>query len=139
MSLDRLKQVWQAESSQVKVTYDSEQLAQEVQQSQDAFRSMILWRDTLEVLAALVMIPVWIALGVATSSPWTWYLGIPAFLFIAGFLLIDRKLHPQRPSEPGEPLLFYVKESLAQVEHQIWLLRNVFWWYLFPCCLAFAA
>ena len=139
MSLDRLKQAWLAETSQVKVTYDSEQLSLEVQRSQDAFRSMIFYRDLREVLVALVMIPVWIALGVGTSSPWTWYLGIPAFLFIAGFLLVDRKLHPQRPCEPGEPLLFFAKESLAQVEHQIWLLRNVFWWYLFPCCLAFAA
>lgn len=139
MSLDRLKQAWKAETSQVKVDYDAEQLSQEVQQSQDSFRSMILWRDTREVLAALAMIPVWIVLGVATSSPWTWYLGIPASLFIAGFLIVDRGLHPQRTSEPGEPLLFYAKESLAQVEHQIWLLRNVFWWYLFPCCLAFAA
>ena len=84
MSLDRLKQAWQAETSQVKVTYDSKQLSLEVQRSQDAFRSMIFYRDLREVLVALVMIQVWIALGVGTSSPWTWYLGIPAFLFIAG-------------------------------------------------------
>lgn len=38
-----------------------------------------------------------------------------------------RKRHPQRPSEPGEPLNFYAQEALTQVEHQIWLLRNVFW------------
>jgi hypothetical protein len=25
-----------------------------------------------------------------------------------------------------------VERSLVQVEHQIWLLRNVFWWYLLP-------
>ena len=29
-----------------------------------------------------------------------------------------------------------MESSLAQVEHQIWLLRNVFWWYLLPLALA---
>jgi hypothetical protein len=54
-------------------------------------------------------------------------------------MLVDRRLHPQRPSDPGEPLLFYVKESLAQVEHQIWLLRNIFWWYLLPPSISIMA
>ena len=47
--------------------------------------------------------------------------------------------HPQKPSEPGDPLLQYVKESLTQVEHQIWLLRNIFWWYLLPPSLSIMA
>ena len=32
-----------------------------------------------------------------------------------------------------------MNSSLAQVEHQIWLLRNVFWWYLLPFTLAILA
>jgi hypothetical protein len=55
-----------------------------------------------------------------------------AFIWVAGFILVDRMRHKQKPSEPGEPLLDSVKESLSQVERQIWLLRNVFWWYLLP-------
>jgi magnesium-transporting ATPase (P-type) len=40
--------------------------------------------------------------------------------------------HKEQPSQPGEPLLQSVQESLTQVEHQIWLLRNILWWYLLP-------
>ena len=29
-----------------------------------------------------------------------------------------------------------MESSLAQVEHQIWLLRNVHWWYLLPLALS---
>lgn len=47
-------------------------------------------------------------------------------------MVVDRRRYPQRSSDPGEPLMVYVNESLSQVEHQIWLLRNVFWWYLLP-------
>jgi len=32
-----------------------------------------------------------------------------------------------------------VKESLTQVEHQIWLLSNVFWWYLLPFTISILA
>ena len=47
--------------------------------------------------------------------------------------------HKRKPSEPGDPLLESVKESLTQVEHQIWLLRNVFWWYLLPFTISILA
>ena len=45
---------------------------------------------------------------------------------------MDRIRHKQKPPEAGVPLLDSVRESLTQVEHQIWLLRNVVWWYLLP-------
>ena len=85
-----------------------------------------MWRDVREVGTSLVMVPVWLALGIGLSLPWTWYLTVPAMLWIAGFMLVDRKRHPRQASEPGEPLLIGANKSLAQVEHQIWLLRNVF-------------
>ena len=57
--------------------------------------------------------------------------------------VVDCRLHAggplaakQRPLEAGDPLSRRVESSLAQVEHQIWLLRNVLWWYLLPPGLA---
>ena len=85
------------------------------------------------------MMPVWFYLGITLSLPWTWCLTVPALVWVAGFILVDRKRHPQKPSEPDEPLLDSVKESLTQVEHQIWLLRNVFWWYLLPFAISILA
>ena len=139
MSLDKYRQAWKAEASRMQVTFDVELLSKEVQNSHQSFRSMIFWRDVREVGTALVMLPMWFAMGIGKSLPWTWYLTVPALIWVAGFLLVDRKRHPQQSSEPGEPLLFYVKESLTQVEHQIWLLRNVFWWYLLPFVISIMA
>ncbi|HUP77156.1 MAG TPA: hypothetical protein VM260_01255 [Pirellula sp.] len=139
MSLDKCQQAWKAEASKVQVTFDADWLLNEVQHLHSAFRSMIFWRDVREVGMSLVMIPLWFAMGIGMSLPWTWYLTVPALLWIAGFMLVDRRRHPQRSGDPGEPLLYYVKESLAQVEHQIWLLRNVFWWYLLPPSLSLMA
>ena len=64
---------------------------------------------------------------------------VPALVWVAGFLLADRLRHPRRPPDPGEPLVRCVEASLAQVEHQIWLLRNVGWWYLLPLAVPMLA
>ena len=139
MSLDKYQKAWEAESSEFQVTYDVDLLSKEVQRSHRSLQSTLFWRDVREVGTSLLTIPVWIVIGISLSLPWTWYLMVPASLWIAIFMLLDRKRHSQYRSEPGEPLMFYVKESLSQVEHQIWLLRNVFWWYLLPPSISIMA
>ncbi len=132
MSLDKFQQAWNAEASRERVAFDSDSLSKEVERSHVAFRSTVFWRDVREVGMSLVMIPIWFVLGNLIPVPWTWWLTVPVMLWVAGFMLWDRKRHPQHLSEPGGSLLFCANESLAQVEHQIWLLRNVFWWCLLP-------
>jgi|GEM_PF-200555 len=139
MNLDEYQKAWKANAGQMNVKIDVDSLSKEVQQSHGSFQSMIFWRDVREAGGSLLLIPIWFAIGIPLSLPWTWYLTVPALIWVAGFFVVDRRRHPQRPSEPGEPLLYYVKESLTQVEHQIWLLRNVFWWYLLPFCISIMA
>lgn len=139
MNLEHYKEVWQSEASDVRITFDTEKIEKAVRQSQTAFQDMIFWRDVREVGVSLLMIPLWIVLGVTLKMPWSWYLTVPACLWIAGFMLVDRRLHPKGSSDAGEPLVFYARKSLADVEHQIWLLRNVFWWYLLPFSISLLA
>lgn len=135
MSADDYQKAWRAESEQTRVTVDPELLRMKVQQAHQEFRAMILMRDIREVVVALVMIPLWLYFGSVTSQPWTWYLTVPALLWIMGFIIIDRLRHKQRTGLPGDSLVESAAESMRQVEHQIWLLRNVFWWYLLPCTI----
>ena len=140
MNPDNLKQAWQTQTSQTRLTMDSELVLEVVRRQQQCFTAGIFWRDVREVGLSLLMVPLWIYLGVKQSLPWTWYMTVPALLWIAGFMLADRMRHKRQPPEPGEPLRQRVESSLTQVEHQIWLLRNVHWWYLLPIalsCLAF--
>ncbi len=139
MTLDKFQKAWKAEAAQVRLSFDEELLTQRLKESHSDFQSMIRGRDTREIGMALVMIPIWIVMGLAFSLPWTWYLSIPALAWTAIFMWFDRKRHPQTSADAGEPLSFYVEESLKQVEHQIWLLRNVFWWYLLPYSISIAA
>ncbi len=139
MEPDKYQQAWQAQSSETHVTIDADLLLKEVQHNQRNFRATIFCRDFIEVGVAIVLLPCWFYAGIRYSLPWTWYLTVPALVWVAGFVLVDRKRHPQQQSEPGGPLLKSVKESLTQVEHQIWLLRNVFWWYLLPFTISILA
>ena len=81
---------------------------------------------------ALVLIPVWIIIGISTPQPWTWYLMIPGLLAVTAFLILDRRRERRRAPEPAGPLRAYLVASLAAIDHQIVLLRNIFWWYLLP-------
>jgi hypothetical protein len=139
MNPDDFKQAWRTQSSQTRLAIDAELLLEKVQRNHRSFTAIIFWRDVREVGTALLMIPVWLFLGVRFSLPWTWYLAVPAMLWVAGYMLVDRIRHRQQPSQPGEPLRNCVQGSLAEVEHQIWLLRNVVWWYLLPLALSLLA
>lgn len=139
MSSDKYQAAWQAQASQTRLTLHAGLLRGEVLRNRRTFRTTILMRDIREIGVALVMIPVWFYLGIAHSSPWTWWLGVPALLWVAGFMLAYRRRRPHQPSAPDEPLVHCVKTSLAEVEDQIWLLRNVFWWYLLPPSIAITA
>ena len=129
---DKYQQAWHAHSSQTRVTVDADLLLKVVERGQRQFRAMIFYRDFREVGVALVMIPVWFYLGAKVSPPWTWYLTVPVLVWIAAFMLVYRLRHKRRPTESDEPLLQCVKLSLSEMDDQIWLLRNVFWWYLLP-------
>src|SRR5262245_39975122 len=117
MDPDQLKPAWRAQPQPV---IDPEWLLAEVRRNHGWFAATLFWRDVREVGVSLLIVPLWIYLGTTQSLTWTWYLAVPVALWIAGFLLVDRRRHPQRPPDADESLVHCVEASLAQVEHQIW-------------------
>jgi hypothetical protein len=136
---DNFQQAWRTQSARTHVTVDADRLLSEVQRSERQFRAMVFWRDFREVFIAMFLIPIWFYMGATTSPPWTWYLSVPALIFTAGFMLVFRWRHPHKASEPDESLRECAKNSLTHVDDQIWLLRNVLWWYLLPLGTSIAA
>jgi hypothetical protein len=136
MDRDPLQEAWQ---SQPQPQIDADQLVQEFRRGDEQFHAMISWRDAREVGVCLILLPVWVAMGVGMGLPWTWYLVMPGIVWIGAFMTVDRMIQGKRRALPGEPLVRGVKSSLADVEHQIWLLRNVQWWYLLPLAVPMMA
>ena len=129
---DDLKKAWQSQAPPQRLTLDTALVLNEVRRNERQFAAMIYCRDVREVGVALLMVPVWIYCGIRFSHHWSWYLVIPTLLWIAGFMLVDRVRQRRKQPGPGDTLRGTIESSLAQVEHQIWLLRNIFWWYLLP-------
>ena len=136
MTADPLQEAWQ---SQPLPKVDADQLVREFRRGQQRFAAMIFWRDVREVGVSLLLLPVWVGMGVGMGLPWTWYLMMPGIVWIAAFMTADRMLQQRRRALPGDPLVRGVESSLAEVEHQIWLLRNVHWWYLLPLAVPMLA
>ncbi|MGI8905893.1 MAG: hypothetical protein ACR2IE_05315 [Candidatus Sumerlaeaceae bacterium] len=120
-----------------RITIDMDILVNEVRQNDAQFRATIFWRDAREIIIALLIVPIFWYMGQRLHKPWTWYLVIPAVLWIASFMLVDRFLRKGKRAQPGADFRAFVISSLAEVRHQVWLLRNVAWWYLMPIALAF--
>jgi hypothetical protein len=131
MNPEDYKQAWQSQSPG-RLTINSELLQKEVRRNQRLFAAIIFWRDVREVGVAVLLVPVWLYMGAKLHLPWAWYLMVPALVWVAGFMVADRMRNKLHQPGPGEPLRQSVESSLAQVTHQIWLLRNVLWWYLLP-------
>src|SRR5215470_10040166 len=129
---DDLKKAWQSEAAQQRLILDAGLVLNEVRRNERHFAAKIFRRDVREVGVALLLVPVWIYLGVKNSAPWSWYLVVPTLLWVAGFMIVDRAHQHRHQPRPGDTLCSNVENSLAQVEHQIWLLRNISWWYLLP-------
>jgi hypothetical protein len=136
MNPEDLKNAWQSQPLQPKPPIDL--LLKEVERNQRNFETVIFRRDAREIGVALILLPVWVVLGITLKLPWTWYLAMPALVWVAGFMLVYRRRH-MRPAPSDASLRENVRNSLNQMDHQIWLLRNILWWYLMPLNVAIAA
>lgn len=136
MNPDDLQQAWQSQRDQ---KMDIDMLVERLKQGQQQFSATLFIRDATEVTVAGLMVPIWIAMGIGLKLPWTWYLTIPVLFWIGGFMLAGLFRRRREELEPVESLREQVQRSLAEVEHQIRLLRSVFWWYLLPMLISLLA
>jgi hypothetical protein len=138
MTFNELQKTWQKDTSSSKLTIDSNLLLQEVKRNKEFFESAIFWRDVREVAAGTFAI-----LGLLGFAVFFFYraLMLAALgstvaalfaLWVVLFFIFDRTIQRKRHPSRDKSLTACIEDSLAQVNHQIWLLKNVLWWYLLP-------
>ena len=108
-----------------------ETILNEVRRNHLAFEATLFRRDAIEVSVAAGLVLVF---GYGAYQMRQWGLGVCAAgcLFVGAFFVVDRWLHRRRHRTEEGSLKQSVQVSMAQVEHQIWLLKNVVWWYILP-------
>ena len=131
MNFEDLQKAWQSQDAGAMVTINADVLLKEVRRNQQHFRATIIWRDVREVGVAAIM--TWLFLHWAICDrEWSLYLLAFACFAVGMFMLADRWLQRKKRPVTNDSVRSCVEASLIQVNHQIWLLRNVFWWYLLP-------
>jgi hypothetical protein len=131
MNPDALKAAWQSQTSQRRLTMDADALLNEVRCKERSFRRIIFWRDVREVGVAGLMTVFFLWFGIK-GRVWSLFVLAALLAGVVVFMIVDRLRQRRRQPSHSDPLLACVEESLAQINHQIWLLKNVFWWYLLP-------
>jgi len=137
MKFEDWQKAWQSQNAGASVTINADVLLQEVRRNQQHFLATIFWRDVREVGVAYLLAVFFIAYG--GRRDWTHLLVGLACFGVGTFILADRLRQRRRQPAPNDSLRVCVEDSLHQVKHQIWLLRNVFWWYLLPIGAPLAA
>jgi hypothetical protein len=138
MNFEELQKAWQSQDTGAKVTIRADALLKEVRRKQKQFRATIFWRDVREVGVAAFM--TWLFLHWAIRDrEWSLYLLALACFGVGTFMLADRWLQRKKRPITNDSVRACIEASLVQVNHQIWQLKNVFWWYLLPIQVGLAA
>ena len=131
MNDDELKHLWQTQPVPA-AGGDVNVLATTARQKHRQFRRTIFWRDFREVGVAVLLIPYFLFWGGDKEVPWEKFLIVLALVFVGGFMIVDRLRQRKGSVESSAPVVDVLGQALAEVEHQIWLLRHVLWWYIGP-------
>lgn len=131
MTFDELQKNWQHHESGYHVSIDSEMLLKEVKRNKESFKATIFWRDVREIGVAIPLFIYFLYVGLKEYE-WPLLLIALGVLFVAVFMIVDRISQRRKQPKRDETLMGCIESSQAEIEHQIWLLKNVFWWYLLP-------
>lgn len=132
---DQLKNAWR---SQDRVSVDAESLLGVMRRNQRSFRATIFWRDFREVVI-LVACAVFFTYTGLDRQHYSWLVLACLCVGVGLFFIVDRLWHRRPEAGKGEALADCARNSLAEVRHQRWLLKNIFWWYLLPPSIGMAA
>jgi hypothetical protein len=130
MLFDELQKTWQSQA-RARISVPPDVLLAELRRNQRQLKSTLFWRDFREVFVAAALAVFFFVQGLRGDG-WTWILMVAASIWVGGFILIDRFRRRRRAASFGDSIRGCVDASLHEIEHQIWLLKNVLWWYLLP-------
>ncbi len=130
MNLDDFQKSWQSQDAANRISINADVLLNEVRRNQKQFHWLILRRDMIEVGVAALLVPLFTYWG--WKGQWTSYLVAFGCFVVGTYFLVDRWRQRKKTPHPDGSLKDCAVISLAEVNHQIWLLKNVIWWYLSP-------
>ena len=135
MNFEELQKAWQSQGPAPRLALHADLVLREVEHNRKHFVRMIFWRDVREVVVAIAVAPIFFKIGLQCRQ-WVWFVPGLAALCVVSYLVGDRWVRRKLKPAATDPLGACIQASLMQVNHQIWLSKNVFWWALLPLGLS---
>lgn len=137
MTFNELQDKWQSHQPKCKLNIEADYLLKEVKRNKQAFEATIFWRDFREAGISFVLVGFFGYFGIIDSN-WGTITMAAMCLFVGGSIIADRFVQKRNRPNYDDSLAGCIADELAQVTHQIWGLKNVFWWYLLPLLIGAA-
>jgi hypothetical protein len=129
---EELIKIWQSSPNQERVKFERSRLMIEVQASMDHFHKKIKYRDLMEQLAVVIVIPVFAYYAYSIPQTLT---KIASVLIIFWGIYIVIRLRNAQKNKPGaltETYLKYLYKTREYLRVQKHLLDSVLYWYVLP-------
>lgn len=131
MKLDDFKQPWQEKQRELDQQVDH--VVKTMRTRMSSFDNVIGFRDLRETIAG-VGIAIWFGYSFFKHDQWIAKTGA-AIVVLASIMIVavvNWARLTGRVARPGQTLHDYCSDELNRVDRQIWLLRNINWWYTGP-------
>ena len=131
MKFNELRETWQSQDGNETIPINVSTISKLIRREERYWNFILLRRDIGEILAGLLASLAFLYGAVFKDIFWLFPM-VLASLFVCGFFIVDRARQRKRQPSQDQPLVEFIEKSIAQNDHQIWLLRNIMWWYLLP-------
>ncbi len=134
---EQLKRAWQSQFSGRRPALNEGLILQQFRRHQHDFRFSLYGADLLMVVLGCALLGV-TGYGVYLSARWAAWAAWGMLLMllpIGGFtvsIIIDRLRHLHRHPWRDTSIKACAESMLAEINHRIWLCRNVVWWFILP-------
>ncbi len=134
MKLDELKEAWKSQDT--RTTVRTVLLLESIQKKQRRYNRYIWLRNIREgwlTILAAVFFTCFAESDVESKVQlWPFYLAMLILFGIGVFRVLDNRQQKRRALEYKDSTLSFIECSLLNINHRIWLLENMIWWWVLP-------
>ncbi len=134
MKLDELKEAWKSQDT--RTTVQTVLLLESIRKKQRRYNRYIWLRNIREgwitILASVYFTCSAESDVVSKAQLWPFYLAMAILFGIGVFRVLDNRRQKRRTLEYEDSTLAFIECSLLNINHRIWLLENMIWWWILP-------
>ena len=137
MKLDELQEAWKSQDTRTAV--EASLLLGTVRKRQRRYSRFIWLRNMREgwgpILAAVLFVCFAESDVASRWQLWPFYLAMAILFGIGVFRVIDTRRQNRKAVRYEDSALSFAERSVLEINHRIWLLENIFWWWILPVAI----